>query len=231
MMRLKFSRQLIIAILLVFVAAALGYTSESGFSIGDKLFLAIGIAPWSNGQTGFHYPSLIAFMLFIIGLIEARKVITGGQLFIFLILLMMLAPSVLASAEPAYYRMHSGLAAVQYDGNKTIFNLMGSGDYQNMKIAGAITLTNYGKETLEFGIKIPVDNFIQKDFFTQDLLLTDVNDSDESVMFVLCPGETRTILTCNVVPVKNGYNGQGTMNGPNLVLFNDHETRTIGRNL
>jgi len=84
---LKITRQAMISVLLIFFAIFLGHTTETGFSIGDKILLGFGISPWSNGQTGFHYPIIIYFVLFIIGCLEARRVMSSRQLIVLLLLI------------------------------------------------------------------------------------------------------------------------------------------------
>jgi len=58
---------------LILLAVVTGYTPPSGFSLVDKLFLMIGISPWSNGQTGFHNTIFVTFSLLIIGILEAKR--------------------------------------------------------------------------------------------------------------------------------------------------------------
>jgi len=228
---LKITRRAIISVLLIFFVILLGHTTETGFSIGDKICLALGISPWSNGQTGFHYPIIIYFVLFIIGCLEARRVMSGRQLFALLLLIFLITPSVESLIKPFYFRMHSGLATVEYDFRNSHFNIKNSSDNKNLEIIGAIALTNYGNNPIEFGIKIPPDNFSGQEWFSQDLILTGVENSIEPELFRLYPGETRTILSYTTIPSKNGYNGQGSMNGPNLIMFNNNENRMVGNNL
>jgi hypothetical protein len=126
--------------------------------------------------------------------------------------------------------MHSGLAAVEYDLRNSHFNMRSTVDNKNLEIIGAIALTNYGKNPIEFGIKIPSDNLILRERFSQDLILTGVENSGEPGVFILHPGEARTFLSYTTIPA-NDYNGQGSMNGPNLILFTDNEIRMVGNNL
>ncbi|KJR44697.1 hypothetical protein UF75_4917 [Desulfosporosinus sp. I2] len=226
---MKITRQAIISVLLIFFAIFLGQTTETGFSIGDKIFLGLGISPWSNGQTGFHYPIIIYFVLFIIGCIEARTVMSRRQLIVLLLVLFIITPSAVSQVKTVYFRMHSGLATVEYDLINSHFNMRSSVDNKNLEIIGAIALTNYGNNQIDFGIKIPSDSFILSEWFSQDLILTGVENSKEPGNFILHPGETRTFLSYTTIP-SNGYNGQGTMNGPNLILFTDNEIRKVGNN-
>lgn len=229
---MKISRHAIISVILIFLAILLGHTTKTGFSIGDKILLGLGISPWSNGQTGgFHYPVIIYFALFIIGCLEARRTMSVRQLLIQLLLLFILTPSAVAFVKPYYYRMHSGLDSIEYDLRNSKFNFRGSNDKKNMEILGAIVLTNYGKDTIKIGIKIPADNFIKKEWFSQDLILAEVDNSEEPGNFILHSGETRTILSYNSISLKTGYNGQGSMQGPNLILYTKDESRKVGNNL
>lgn len=229
-MNLKISKQIIIGTGLIFLSGLIGHTTETGFCIGDRIFWALGVSPWSNGQTGFHYPFIITFSLLIIGCLEAKRVMLLRQLLVLLLLLSFITPSAVSSVKPFYYRMHNGLASVEYDLKNSNFNIRSSDDHKKMEILGAIALTNYGKDTINFGIKIPVENFYTQEYFSKDLLLSEVNNTQPG-NFTLDPGETRTILSYNTVSTNNDYNGQGSMSGPNLILFTDDEIRVVGRNL
>lgn len=230
-MYIKITRRAKISVLLIFFVILLGYTTETGFSIGDKICLAFGISPWLNGQSGFHYLIIIYFTLFIIGCLEARRTMSRRQLFVLLLLIFIITPSIVSLIKPFYFRMHSGLATVEYDLKNSHFNIKNSVDNKNLEIIGAISLTNYGNSQIEFGIKVPPDNFGGQEWFSQDLILTGVENSIEPGLFILHPGETRTILSYTTIPLKNGYNGQGSMHGPNLILFNNNENRMVGINL
>lgn len=153
------------------------------------------------------------------------------QLLILLLLLFILTPSIVSFVKPYYYGMHSGLDSVEYDLRNSNFNISGSNDKKNMEILGAIVLTNYGKDTMKFGIKIPADNFLIEEWFSQDLILTEVDNSEEAGDFILHAGETRTILSYNSISLKNGYDRQGSMKGPNLILYTQDEIRRVGDNL
>jgi len=220
-----------ISVLLIFFAIFLGHTTETGFSIGDKILLGFGISPWSNGQTGFHYPIIIYFVLFIIGCLEARRVMSSRQLIVLLLLVFMITPSVVSLVKPVYFRMQSGLATVEYDARNSSFNISFSLDNEKLETIGAISLTNYGNNPIEFGIKIPSDSFIAHEWFSEDLILTRVENSEDPGTFILYPGQRQTILSYTTIPWKNGNNGTGTMNGPNLILFSNNENREVGYNL
>ncbi|WP_073031819.1 hypothetical protein [Desulfosporosinus lacus] len=228
---MKITRQEIISVLLIFFAIFLGHTTETGFSIGDKILLGFGISPWSNGQTGFHYPIIIYFVLFIIGCLEARRVMSSRQLIVLLLLVFIITPSVVSLVKPVYFRMQSGLATVEYDSRNSSFNIRSSLDNEKLVTIGAISLTNYGNNPIEFGIKIPSDSFIAHEWFSEDLILTRVENSEDPGTFILYPGQRQTILSYTTIPWKNGNNGTGTMNGPNLILFSNNENRKVGYNL
>jgi len=225
---LKITRHSIISVLLIFIAILLAHTTETGFSIGDKIFTGLGISSLTDGQTGFHYPIIIYFVLFIIGCMEARRVMSRRQLIAVLLLLFITVPSAVSLAKPVYYKMHNGLDTVEYDSTNTQFNIRCSEDGKYIEIIGAITLTNYGNDLLYLGIKIPSEGDIKQKWFSNDLILTGVDSSSE---FILPPGQKRTILTYTKTPLINDYNGQGSMSGPKLILFTDNKTRTVGYNL
>lgn len=157
---MKITRHAVFSVLLIFLAILLGHTTETGFSIGDKMLFGFGISPWSNGQTGFHYPIIIYFVLFIIGCLEARRVMSSRQLIVLLLLVFIITPSVVSLVKPVYFRMQSGLATVEYDSRNSSFNISSSLDNEKLEIIGAISLTNYGNNPIELGIKIPSDSFI-----------------------------------------------------------------------
>ena len=130
--------------------------------------------------------------------------------------------------EPVYFKMHKGLAAVQYDSTKTHFSIRNSEDHKNLNITGTVVLTNYGKNPIKFGMKIPSDDYIERDWFIQDITLVREEISEEAGIFTLLPGETLTISTFSTITSKNGYNLQGSMDGPNLILFTGDEVRRVG---
>ena len=50
----------LIAVLLIVLGLIFGVTWNSAkFCIGDEIFIALGISPWSNGSSGTHYPAII----------------------------------------------------------------------------------------------------------------------------------------------------------------------------
>ncbi|WP_434512143.1 hypothetical protein [Desulfitobacterium sp. AusDCA] len=217
--------------LLIFSGIIIGFTTRTGFSLGDRIFLDLGISPWSNSQTGFHNTIVISLVLFLIGGIEARRVVSRRKLFILIILLMLLTPTVLSLIKPVYFGIHSGLASIEYESRISHFDIRSSEDNKNVEVIGSIILTNHGKKPIRVGIKIPADDRIHREWLLHDLVLLGVNDSEEPGTFILPPGETENILTFTTIPSENGYNGRGLMNGPNLILFTDDETRLVGHNL
>lgn len=58
----------IIAVLLIVLGLILGGTWNSAkYCIGDKIFIALGISPWSNGSSGTHYPAIIGSFIILVG--------------------------------------------------------------------------------------------------------------------------------------------------------------------
>jgi hypothetical protein len=153
---------------------------------------------------------------------------TGRRLLTLIILLWILTPTVSSLIKPVYYGAHSGLDAVEYDSRMSHFDIRAA-EGKNIKVIGSVILTNYGRKPIEVGIKIPLDAKIQREWLSYELVLTGVSEKPE--IFILPPGETENILTYTTIPSENGYNGQGMMNGPNLILFTDDETRLVGHNL
>lgn len=59
----------IIAVLLIVLGLILGVTWNSEkYCIGDEIFIALGISPWSNGSSGTHYPAVIGSFVILIGI-------------------------------------------------------------------------------------------------------------------------------------------------------------------
>lgn len=64
----KFTNR-IIAVLLIVLGLILGGTWNSAkYCIGDKIFIALGISPWSNGSSGTHYPAIIGSFVILAGI-------------------------------------------------------------------------------------------------------------------------------------------------------------------
>lgn len=206
----------------------LGTTTETGFSLGDKLFLGLGISPWTNGQSGFHLTLPVIFVLFLIGILEAKRVMPCRQVIFVVVFLSLISPNVLSLVKPIYFRMHSGLAAVEYDSRNTHFEFISSENSKNIKMVGAVSLINYGDNPMNISIKIPSKG--REDWLSSDLILTGVRDAIEPGIFILPPGK-QTILAYSEIPLMKEINGTGSMSGPNLILFTDKETRMVGSNL
>lgn len=59
----------IIAVLLIIWGLILGVTWNSAkYCIGDEIFIALGISPWSNGSSGTHYPAVIGSFVILVGI-------------------------------------------------------------------------------------------------------------------------------------------------------------------
>lgn len=57
-----------IAILLIVLGLIFGVTwNRAKYCIGDEIFLALGISPWSNGSTGTHYPAIVGYLAILVG--------------------------------------------------------------------------------------------------------------------------------------------------------------------
>lgn len=220
----------VISVLIMFLALIFGATTGTGFSLGDKFFLALGISPWTNGQTGFRLPILVAFILFIIGVLVARKVMSGTRILILIILLPILVSPTLSLIKPIYYGMHNGLEAIEYDPGNAQINFKTSRSKKYIEITASIPLANYGNDSMQFGIKVPSDDEFHRGWLSQDLILG-TQGSPESKTFTLAPGEKRTILAYSKILPRNSEGWDGSTNGPDLILFTDKETRMVGENL
>ena len=59
----------IIAVSLIALGLVLSVTWNGvRYCIGDELFVALGISPWSNGSSGIHYPAVIGSFVILVGI-------------------------------------------------------------------------------------------------------------------------------------------------------------------
>ena len=59
----------LVAVSLIALGLVLGVTWNSArYCIGDELFVALGISPWSNGSSGTHYPAVIGIFVILVGI-------------------------------------------------------------------------------------------------------------------------------------------------------------------
>ena len=59
----------IVAVSLIALGLVLGVTWNSArYCMGDELFVALGILPWSNGSSGTHYPAVIGSFVILVGI-------------------------------------------------------------------------------------------------------------------------------------------------------------------
>lgn len=59
----------IIAVVLIVLGLVLGATwNRANYCIGNEIFIALGISPWSNGSSGTHYPGVIGGFLILAGI-------------------------------------------------------------------------------------------------------------------------------------------------------------------
>ena len=59
----------IIAVSLIALGLVLSVTWNGvRYCIGDELFVALGISPWSNGSSGTHYPAVIGIFVILVGI-------------------------------------------------------------------------------------------------------------------------------------------------------------------
>ena len=59
----------IVAVSLIALGLVLGVTWNSArYCMGDELFVALGILPWSNGSSGIHYPAVIGSFVILVGI-------------------------------------------------------------------------------------------------------------------------------------------------------------------
>lgn len=227
---MRISKRGIISVILIILAFMIGTSTQSGFSFGDEMLWGLGISPWSNGQFGFHYPIIVTVILLITGGIIAKTEVPPRRIGVLILFLVVLSPMIVSILKPVYFKMHSELGAIEYEYKKSHFDIRSSADNKNLDITGFIVLTNYGKDSLEVGIKIPADGYVQQEWFSKDLILAGGDISEKSGVVTLPPGKRRTISTFSTIPSKKGTLEHGSMNGPNLILFTDDESRKVGNN-
>ena len=59
----------LVAVLLIALGLVLGVTwTPTKYCIGDEIFTALGISPWSNGMTGTHYPAILGSFILLAGI-------------------------------------------------------------------------------------------------------------------------------------------------------------------
>lgn len=59
----------IIAVLLIVLGLIFSVTwNIAKYCIGDEIFIALGISPWSNGSSGTHYPAVIGSFVILAGI-------------------------------------------------------------------------------------------------------------------------------------------------------------------
>jgi hypothetical protein len=220
----------IISIALILFAFVTGLTTLTGFSLGDKILLMLGIPAWSNGQTGSHYTIILTIILLAAGVFVAKKEMTGRRLIALIALCILISPWIASLTKSLYYKTQKGLATVEYDFINSHFNLRDSEDSKNLEVAGLIIVTNYGRNPVKVGIKISSNNLLQHNWFSEDVVLTETKNDEE--LLTLSPGEKRSIWAYSTVPIQNtSYRGHGWLDGLNLTLYNDEETRKVGRHL
>lgn len=228
---MRISKKGIVSVLLIVLAFMIGSSTQSGFSFGDEMFFGLGISPWSNGQFGFHYPIIVTVILVITGGIIAKSEVPPRRIGILILFLVVLSPAIISIVKPVYFKMHSGLGVIEYEYKQSRLDIRSSADNKNLDVSGYIVLTNYGKYYLNVGIKIPADDYVLQEWFSKDLILAGEGIPENPKTFALPPGERRMIPTSFTIPSKEGTFEEGSVNGPNLILFTDDESRRVGNNL
>jgi hypothetical protein len=225
---MKVSKRELTSVLLIAVSFFMGFSTPTGFSFGDKVFRALGVSPWSNGDSGTHYAVFVFLLLLIVGIIGLSKELSGRKLAVIIICCIVLSPLIVTGGKILYFKMHSGLAAVEYDSRKSYFNIKSTADNQNIQVSGLCVLTNYGRTSMSFRIKLPTDD---RSLLSQDAEFNEPNDERGMGAFTLAPGETREIKVDSVVPPKAGISQvSGRLDGPDLILYSENESRLVGPN-
>jgi hypothetical protein len=100
----------------------------------------------------------------------------------------------------------------------------------NVDVTGTIVLTNHGRTTLSFGIKLPENNLPERFLIHKEVDLMGIDGPVRSSTFRLSPGETKAINISSVQSQSEDYIGKGQTNGPDLILYTELEHRVVGYN-
>ena len=207
-------------------AVILGASNRSGVSLGDTVFNAVGIPSWSNGYSGFHFTLLLSLILFILGVVDARKVFSRKKLVILIFVCLILVPPITLQGRICLLRLQSGLKTVEYNMNPSHLDFSSTED-RKLNINGTLILTNYGKTPITFGIKLPNTERTQRFGISREI---DLKGIEKSGTLEHRAGERKEIEILTVLSESVDYNGKGVMNGPDLLLFNQSELRMVGNN-
>lgn len=55
------------AVFLMVFSVVFGGNLKNGYCLGDKIFDGLGLAIWSEGTQGTHYPAILGLVLFAVG--------------------------------------------------------------------------------------------------------------------------------------------------------------------
>jgi hypothetical protein len=219
----------VVSISIMSLSSILGTSNESGFSIGDKLFNVLGFPSWSHGYTGTHYTALFSIFLFLIGAIVAGKAFSGKRLAVVILLCITLVPAIALEARVLFLKTQSGLNTLEYKLKTSHLDIHPT-KAGNVDVTGTIVLTNYGRDSISFGIRIPENALSQGLWSHKEIELTAMDGTKRSGVFRLSPGETKAINISTVQGQGEVYTITGTTNGPDLILFNQSEQRIVGYN-
>lgn len=214
----------------------LAVTTENGFQLGNGVFRFFGIPSYSNGQTGLFYPGILALILIVFGLAITLRRLGLKKIVLIILICNFLLPPLVGWGRETYLRGVGGLDAIEYNRKMSNFDISVQNPSDMMQIRGAVTLTNYSKEQVSFGLKLrPKDYQIDRDqgWFRQDIVLYGQNadgsagiDSEEGALFLLGPGETRRLEVYSAIPNYNRFSSMtGMLNGPDLVLSDGQEEK------
>ncbi len=213
-------------ILLLVTAVILGYSTESGFSLGDRVFKAVSLPTWSHGYTGTHYAAIFSIILF--GIAAVDKAFSSRKLALIILLCLVFIPPIALQGKAFYFGIHRGLQAVEYNVRDSHFEIASSTD-GNVQVTGTVVLTNHGKTPISFGIKLPIRGYLQNEQPTE-LSLTGPDGLEKTGIFRIEPQQTKTIVI-NTTTLGNGaIFGHETLNGPELLIYNESEKLVVGFN-
>jgi hypothetical protein len=228
----KLSKRGIASILLLIFAFLIGVSAPSGFSLGDKLFNLVGLPAWSNGQSGLRYPAILALCLLVIGAIWVGRELGFKSLLVLIIACALLSPGAVSWSEAIYYKVHSGIWAIDYDPHSSRIDYAGETDNHTLAVSGQLALTNYGGGPVNFGIKVLDDTLPPGEvIFPKGIILNEEDGAKDSEQFTLDSGERRSIDVHTISLTEANFQGlSGELGGPDLVLFTGSGTRIVGRN-
>lgn len=147
-----------------------------GHSLGDHLFNALGISPWTKkNQTGLHLSVILGLVLLVVGIIGTKRFYRHkfpkvlSWIIIGCIFFIIIFPIATEKVTFLFKYDKSGLESLDYAKRESRCNFQSEGN--KVKANCSFTIFNYGKEGKVTIKPILSDNFADIDFETRGLIL------------------------------------------------------------